>query len=97
MVQLDLRHPPFWISTLESKKAILIFYCKENIEDHYLRKFHHICLRNRHQLNQMSHVSYASEHMALQLVTHSSVRKALTLQKVLLMYLLRSKSSIQAS
>jgi len=50
----------------------------------------------RHQLNWTSHVSFASEYMALQFSTCTSVRKALTVSMVLQTYLLGSKSWIQA-
>src|SRR5882724_6021836 len=128
-------YPPFWFSTLESKKAMLIFTGRKiskitisgssvtsselshtistldsmacNMEGHVklidrlfipsdLSIVFHICLRNRHQPNQMSCVSFESEYMVLQLATHTSVRKALTLSKVLPMYLLRSKCLIQS-
>jgi len=42
MIWFNLRHPPFWFSMLESKKGYVHIYWKENIEDHYLRKLHHI-------------------------------------------------------
>ena len=56
----------------------------------------HICLRNRHQPNWTSHVSFASEYTALQFATHTSVTGFLMVSKVLCMYLLGSKSKIQA-
>ena len=41
LIQLGLMYPPFWFSTLKSKKAMLILL-EGNIEDHYLRRSCHI-------------------------------------------------------
>ena len=41
MIQFVLLYPPFCFSMLESKNAMLITG-RKNIEDHYLRKLHHI-------------------------------------------------------
>ena len=41
LIGLGLMYPPFWFSTLESKKAMLILL-EINIEDHYLRRSCHI-------------------------------------------------------